>query len=526
MPIPLNLSPLEDLDPTVGFVSQMIIAEADTYADQAGFTGIATGAGHDFASILGTPSAAGIAPVGVRNVDPGAIAANTLYSANRGFHPVQPLSTDLNLMDEGENIPIPYYTGDAGDTKDASGPTTLGGNIRFPASGDGTELVFANLMQSLAPTHVARTAPGIGAGAIPAAITTVSSTALGTTSSFTSHTVVATVHASPASATIAFSTATRVAAGTVAMIEVTGTALDGSGSVDSYTEVTEQFMVPASGSAAPPNIITDVRWKTITAVRSLGFMAGDITVTTRDTAEVVTFEAQDNRLRRFWITEVAKGIVINVYTGVIITGMNFNFNRTSPVIFDTQFTGRRGFLYRDLNGREGNNAIKTAATGLRVGTTEVFTGWQCELTLNGVPAAITDATFTLAQNLQPTGVISRQRHEEVRPVRATRNVTIDCTVVYSPQNDFARLFRNNVTMNSNVNIFHSPFAGFPWRTSFQMPQAQIMSNPDAETPEGLLTQNIRIKSFVSGIGLGSPDDVRIVSDYSGYVPVREYALVA
>lgn len=508
--IPLGLQPLSDINPTPGFISQAVIAETDKY----GF-----GADRDFSSIL-----SGTKPDAAYKI------RDTTMAADRGFHPVQLLMSDIGIMDEGENIPIPYYTGDASDTKDASGPTTIGGSAMVAASGDGDELLLANLTQALNPTHNKRTGEGVGSGTVGNKVDLVAEVDLETTSTPTSHTVVSSVTIdNPTRVRIEFTTAARVTAGQVGLIEITGTCLDGSGKTDKYEDVTEQFTITTDGDVRPTDVNSQVFFKTVTAVKSSNFKAGKFKVTVQDTAEVVKFNGQDNKLTRFWVIEIAKGIFLNLYTGVITTGMSFDFDRGSPIVYDVGFTGRSAFLNEDINGRKGAAAKKlgpaTAANSprLQIATTEVLTGWQCELRLNGVPAAITAATFNMQQNLTPTGAISGERPEAVKPVRSVRNSTIDMTVIYAPENDFARLFRNNITMRAELIIKHAPYGGFPWRKAFIFPQAQVNANVDAEAGEGLMTQDIGIKAFTSGIGLATPDDVEIICDYSKYHPVLPIA---
>lgn len=480
MPVPLGLQPLSALNPTTGFISQMLVAESDGYDDQ------------DLSRLL----AAGVA-----------ISRDTSDTTSRGFHPTQPLATDLNIMDEGENIVIPYYTGDASDTKDAAGPTTIGGNVMFPAAGDGTELIYAGLTQTTAP---------VVTGAITATETTIVND---TDLSAAAVTVVNPGFDNPVRLKIVL---TSPVAGDAASIEITGTCLDGSGNL-TRTTVTEEITYESGVTGS--TIITDVHFYDVTAVSHEGWTSGDMTITGIDESRTVRFNSQDNRLIRFWTTEVAKGLVLNVYTGVIPVGMNFTFNRGNAVVYDTQFTGRRAFLYQDLQERMGVAAKKTSAANLGLATTEVFVGWQCELTVNGVRMPVTEATFTMNQNLQPTGVVTGVPWEDVKPFRSVRNVTMDMTNLYDPANNFARIFRSNLTMaNTRLTLKHRPFAGYPWEVSFVMPQVQITNLPDAETPEGLLTQSIRAKSFTSGIGLSVPDDLYIIANYSKYNPVREFTI--
>ena len=483
MAVPLGLRPLEELDPSVGFISQALFAEADSYSDE------------NYSRLL--------------NASDEAIARDVTDTDSRGFHPTQPLVTDINIMDEGENIVIPYYTGNAADTKDATGPTTIGGNAMFPASGDGTELLFANLLQSRLPTVVSpavttvRIVLASNNGDLSAAIPAVTNPDL------------------PNPARLNITVASPVVAGDKAVIYVTGTCLAGDGSL-SRVEVTEEFEFESGASGVA--FMSDVYFYEVTAITHEGWTSGNIGITVTDESRIVTFTPQDDRLVRFLICEAAKGLVLNTYFGVIATGMNFTFSRDSAVVYDTQFTGRRALLYQDLQGRMGNLAGKTSAANLGLATTEVFTGWQCEVTLNGTRLAATETTFGMAQNLTPTGVISGKPWEEVKPYRGTRNVNIDSSVIYAPQNNFARIFRNNLAIaNVRVTLLHRPFAGYPWSTSYIMPQCQVTNLPDTETPEGLLLQNIRIKSYTRQIGLAVPDDVRIECAYSRYNQVREFA---
>ena len=520
MPVPLGLVPLNEIDPVTGFISQMIIAELDGYGDAD------TQAEIDAYTELLTGQTVRVAKK--RDVS---------ASANKGFHPVQPIGYDYNIMAEGENINVPYYTGDASDTKDASGSTTIGGSLMLPAITEGTELIFSALLQSLNPTAVNRT--GVGEGSGTTARTAVVSVAgidpVHAANNDTLQALTVAVHTAPTNPTrarISFGDGVRVDAGGLGKITITGTCQDGEGGI---TTVKEEFDVFPSGAAKPPDILSDVYFLNITASESSGFGVGTagatriVTIDQTDESKVVTFEANDSALVRFWLMEIVKGITPNLYTGVIPTGMSFEISRNAAIILNTTFTGRRDRLYKDLNFRDDDAAVKTAINGagneLAAASTEIYTGWQCEVVLNGVPAPFTTGTFNYNPNLTPTEAVSQKRWEEVKPVRATRNVNADLTAIFSRQNNFAKIFKNNVTIrNIEVNVVHSPAFGFPWRISFQIPQGQVVSLPEVETPQGLVTQALNIKSFGSGIGLAVPDDMKIIADYSFYNPVRAYTI--
>lgn len=515
MPIPLGLTELGDINPLTGFISQLIIAEADGYADEAYDAYLA----------------------GVGNVKY-AKRRNVSLPSDKGFHPVQPVGYDYNIMGEGENINVPYYTGDASDTKDASGSTTIAGSVMFPAITEGTELIFASLLQALDPESVNRDSPGVGSGTTDRAALNVLAATIDPVHATNNDTLTAvTVLGSlsfppnPTRAKIEFGNSVRVTGGGLGIVEITGTCQDGEGGV---ITVTEPFEVMTNGSSKPSDIMSDVYWIEITGVRTSGFSGVDdsnrtIGISVTDKAKVVTFVPNDSALVRFWLMEIVKGVVPNIYSGVIPTGMSFEISRDSAIIFNTSFTGRRDRQYRDLNNREDTNAVKTAINGasneLAVASTEIMTGWQCEIVLNGQRAAFTDGTFNYQPNLTPTGAVSGKRWEEVKPVRATRNVNAELTAIYAPENNFAKVFKNNITIrNIEINLVHSPFGGFPWRVSFIIPQGHITSLPDVETPQGLITQALNIKSFGSGIGLSAPDDMVIKADYSFYNPVRAFTI--
>ncbi len=550
MPIPLNLKPISEINPSTGFISQMLIAETndirtpapgipqDGYYYLGGLTDLAASEGGartvaatqngDFGRLLD-----GFAQIGSAGpflgVAKKAVNEGTIVE---GFHAVQPLGVDFNIMDSGETIPVPYFVGNAGDTKDAAGETDVIGSTLFSASADGDETIFANLMQSLNPDHVKRTGIGVGSGAIAtAASPLVAQATLGTTAEV-NHTII-TAGASPVNPTrvlITFDANAAVAAGGTGVIEVEGTCLSGYGP-ESYTTLKEEFFFKTGGTTT---FYTDVHYKTITSIKSRGFSAGQITVTILDTAEVVTFTSQDNLLRRFWIMEVAKGTILNVYTGVLATGLDFEFSRGNTAIqYTVPLKGRRGFLYRDLNGRDKASAIKTDASNLVAASTEIMTGWQAELILGGsligniivggVRAPVRTATFSCNQNFDNTGAVTGVPWEDVKPYRQRRNVTITSEAIATPENDYSRIFKNNSSYAAAININHYPFGGMAWRKSFILKNAQLTVLPEIETPEGLLVQPLSMKSFVSGIGLAIPDDLRIVCDYSAYSPVVNLA---
>ena len=381
-------------------------------------------------------------------------------------------------------------------------------------SANGTALPLRMLTQDKNP---AWNIYGGSGQSLPTLVTVVASTNLSDTGEDATIAQAAPSTNSPVQLTITPASMTIPAAGR-GIIRVEGTDEDG-------TDVYEEW---AWSTASNTAVRGRIWFKTITKVRSSGFSAGTYTVATRDRSAQVIFTPQDLELVAYWTAEVAKGVVPNLYYGLIMQNCTIEVTPEAFVAFDATMLGRRAKLYENLAGDttppSDLSTWRTPSTGLETASADVYAGWQGVLTAENtdIEIAQSEMTLTLNQELAYTNVRSGTQYQVSPPVRDAKRLTqMEATVLYDPHNDFSTYFEGNqVIPNVKLTFKQSGYGAYPYELVFEMPECQLTADPDpAITDTGQITQTLTMKAVRPRTGL----EYRVVARYSEYEEVKDYS---
>ena len=437
------------------------------------------------------------------------------------FYQHQPRIVEGGLREDGTLVEIPIKTGNAAMNKYAAGPLDLTDGFTVTGSCDGTALLYRMITQMLDPgdgvpvngsdatAHTLADADLDGAvsvTAIPAAITNPVQ-----------------VKITPgADAALAGSTAST-------NIVITGTVQSGRG-VNDFVELSETVNYTATEVTASEVKTTDSYFKTVTAITSTDShwdssgSDSEVAFTVEDTSKRVVFTPQDSKLAAYWDIEWTKGTVANLYRRVVANQIDISITRTEAILFALTCLGKDARTYQNFYGSTGADATKSSAAALGTASSETYTGWQCELNVNGIRFPLLDSTLTINQNLINSDVISGGRYQESPPVRdGNRECSLTGTVVFSPENDLSQAFTNNLNWrNIQVILRNQPLAGFPWQTVFRFPQGQLRTSPDPASPRNeRITQSFELMMFTEDIG--GDLEYSIEADYANYIKPRVYS---
>jgi len=239
----------------------------------------------------------------------------------------------------------------------------------------------------------------------------------------------------------------------------------------------------------------------------------------------------------FWFVRLVTGITPRMFSGVIGNSFEVALGRDTALEWNVTCLGKRSWPSRNLRGEEWDSGSGTITNANRRGRKvpidssigfadpNIFTGWQCELDIGGTRMALIDSTLSINQNLENSGVITGDRYEEAQPFRSTdREVMVDGTVVYAPENNLSQVYLDNATLEDvQLNLRNRPRGGFYWLTRFVFPTTQINTNPDPASPrDGRISQTFNLKCFTEGIG-GGPEDYRIETYVPDYNAVRDFS---
>lgn len=259
-----------------------------------------------------------------------------------------------------------------------------------------------------------------------------------------------------------------------------------------------------------------------------GFSSGTVSISIQDRASRVTFQPQDEVLAIFWLIELTKGITPNMYDGVIVNQLTASIARDTAMEFAATILGRKGAERRNLKGETGKAARRSDISLLEHASTTVFTGWQCEVSVNGWISPLLGATLTINQQLANADVITGDRHQESPPIPGPdRDCMVEGNIVYAPENNMSQWYLDNeVLPDVNVIFRNNTKGSFDCVTKIEYNECYISQNPDPASPrEGRVEQAFSVMSFVDEIG-GPPTDYRIVCDFPDYEPVRDFSAAA
>lgn len=443
------------------------------------------------------------------------------------FYKQQPRIVEAGLREEGTLVDIPIKTGNAAMNKYASGPLDITDGLMLLGSCDGTALLYRMITQMKDP------GPGQALNATDNAIKYISGdassgVALPTTGSIATPAIPATI-TNPVRITIQPDATSAFATGkTYTTFKVTGTVQSGEGVGSSDRVLTETVTFLSSDKGAVWTAkMTDSYFKTVTSIVGVADDWGTvrlITVSATDTGKRVTFTPQDDALVAFWDLEFTKGTIPQLYRRIIGNEISVSISRTEAIIFALTCLGKDGRTYENFKGDTGETAKKSSAKNLGSASPETYTGWQAELSVDGVRFPLLDSTLNINQNLVNSDVISGGRYQESPPVRnGNRDTNVTGTVVFSPENNLSSAFKNNLTWeNVKIILRNQPLAGFPWQTVFNFPKAQLRVSPDPASPRNeRINQTFELMSFTDDIG--GVLEYNIVADYANYERPRLYA---
>ena len=454
-------------------------------------------------------------------------------AAARKFHPVQPLIIESSLRGGGENIPLPYKTGNSAMTKDAPGPISVEEGLVFAGTGDGMEMFYRMMTQTRNPDVVdigsgqdSSKQTLLAAGALndvlsDAAVTGVTAPTLVNLSELNDG-----VDSGKIPVRLDLTPSSAAAISGIGLVQIRGKDKDGL-DIQEYVVWNATDIAKTDKSKKTRNYYVSV-----TNYVSSGWTAGTLEIACTDTSKKVTYTPQDDELVAFWFIRLVRGITPTLFSGVIGNSFEVALGRDTALEWNVTCLGKRSWPNTNIRGVAATNPAAGPASGGRVPIDDsigfadpsIFTGWQCELDIGGTRMALIDSTLSINQNLENSGVITGDRYEETRPFRGTdREVMLDGTVVYSPENNLSQVYLDNTTLEDvQLNLRNRPRGGFYWLTRFVFPTTQINTNPDPASPrDGRISQTFNLKCFTEGIG-GGPKDYRIETFVPHHADVRNF----
>ena len=177
----------------------------------------------------------------------------------------------------------------------------------------------------------------------------------------------------------------------------------------------------------------------------------------------------------------------------------------------------------NLEGDTGASARKSDASALTFPVDDFFIGWQTEITIDGIAMAITEATLTINQQFEPSGVISGEQTDEGKPFGGTRLVSLTGNIRYATENDLNANFIDNVKFtNIQVRFFNKLKGAFPAQLRLRGGKGQLNANPvPTYTASGQILQPFELNLLPSQVG--SLDDIVAIIDTPEYDPGRIFA---
>ena len=458
-------------------------------------------------------------------------AANTpSVNTTNGFYKFQPKINSADIAREGSTIPTDFFTGDAAQSRDAAGPLDITNGMVIALSGNGTGLLLRMLTQDKNPEW---NIYGGSGQSIPGSMDIAANQTLGTvtTDAGTPATVTSRTFANPVQPIIAIPGTATLGSGGRGRVIIGGTDND-----DKAISETVAFTDPLPSGNRTAN--TQLWYKTVDSVSSAGWGSGNFGVTGQDKSARVIFTPQDDDLVAFWTVEATKGVVPNVYDGVIVENATMEITREGLIAFTCSVLGREARLYTNLSGAtlaynetaggsnraERTTITRTGSNGILEASPDVYAGWQCEISGgNDIPMAAVDTTLTMNQELVYTNVTG-SRFQVTKPGRgAKRMLQIEASTVYAPENNYSDYFNSNQTLqNVQITWKQSGLGAYPYELTLEVPEMQLTADPDpAVTDLGIIFQNVVMKA-IKPENVNIDYDYRFIARYSDYAPVRVY----
>ena len=460
-------------------------------------------------------------------------SAGDAASTDNGFYKHQPGVNTIDLARAGTTIPVNILDGTAQQTQDAAGPIDITNGLVIALAGNGTGLMLQMITQDNEPDWYIY-GGNTGDQTYPGEVNVVAATAaLEDTEG--SATIADSLSSTTSPVRLNFSTSSTASLNTgssrgLVIFE---------GTDDEDTAITETFAFP---NPSGENEITSNLWyKTVTDVKTSGWdKASGKTygVTATDRSTEVVFTPQDVDLVVFWTVYVSKGIIPNVYDGVIVENTTIDITRDGLIQFACTVLGRQARLYTNLAGETtqtspartypARTAMQTTGdNALQIAKSDIYSGLQTTITgeNSDIEMSATDATVTINQELEYVNVMG-SRFQITKPARGNKRLfQLESTQVFSPGNNYSTYFESNQPM-PNVRIIWkaSGYGAYPYELVLEIPFMQLTADPDpAVTDFGTIYQNVVMKAVSDKSGR-FPYDYRFIARYSDYVQVMTYTI--
>ena len=476
------------------------------------------------------------------SISGGAVNSATARTSD-GFHGVQPRLNQIDIARSGSTIPTNFFTGTAAQTKDAAGPLDITNGFVLPLTVNGSELMLRMLTQDADPTW---TIWGGTTKTIPAEVTIVAAQPLSTDTTAdgasATHTDMPT-QTSPVRPEITISATASLSTGGRGRILIVGTDYEDR-PISETVAFTDPLPTDSAGTRVAAVASSKLWYKTITDVRSAGWSSGGtFGVTARNRSARVIFTPDDTDLRAFWTIEASKGVVPNVYDGVIVENATMEITRDALMEWTCSVLGRQARLYTNLSGAtldhsrtadgtapgylDGTNRAMpskrqtTGSTAIRLASPDVYAGWQCEISGgNDIAMATSDSTLTLNQELEYTNVTG-SRFQVTKPTRSgKRLLQLEASTVYATQNNYSEYFNSNRPLqNVQIKWSQSGLGAYPYELILEVPEMQLTSDPDpAVTDFGTIYQNVMMKAI-------EPENESVEYDYRFIARFSSYSVL-
>ena len=292
--------------------------------------------------------------------------------------------------------------------------------------------------------------------------------------------------------------------------------------------------IDAQGNAFAENLVFSEENKTdaqttkryfasVTQVTGAGWAGGAVDIKGRDKAVRVTIKPQDEEIVIFWNGEITRGLIPEVMYDMLMQQLVISISREEVMRYQCSFVFRDSVHQMNFAGDTGESARKTDAAALDFPVDDFFIGYGTEITVDGIPLAVTDATLTINQQYSPSNVISGEPTDESVPTGGTRLVGLTGNIRYATQNDLNENFRENIKFNHiQIRMFNKLKGGFPTQLRFRGARGELNQNP-VPTPSdaGEILQPFELNLLPSKIG--ALDDIVAIADLPEYQRGRIYA---
>ena len=217
--------------------------------------------------------------------------------------------------------------------------------------------------------------------------------------------------------------------------------------------------------------------------RPSGFSAGSLAVTVANAGgTVVRFEPRSGVVKRFITMEGSKGETPHRFYGLCISTVTISLDRTTKLMFDATFMGRRALMFSAF-GDDGPNQPNPTRTALPASLVEsnddAFVGWMGTAYYGGIKLPIRSFNININRNLVFTDGMGGEPYQVSPPVGdGKREVPLTLELIADNQNNWDRFFE---TASDFTNLVIECTANSPGQYGqkfrFVARRAQIITSP-------------------------------------------------